>query len=263
MKKLCATFALIGLVSLASAQCFVQVQTQSVLCYGDCNGAATAYPVNMVSPVTYLWMPGGQTTQSISNQCAGTYTLQATDSTGCFASAIVTITQPTQLQVSISNIVNPSCPTCCDGSMDGMVNGGTPAYSFLWTGPNGYSSPWVSNSDFCAGTYTLCVTDQNGCVSCTSDSVSFTTEIEESNSATQLSVFSVGNGIFNLYTNFQSAQSGEIIVTNVMGQDVLALHFSSGASLSNPIDLSDQPAGMYFVSVITASGVSTVRLVKQ
>jgi len=42
-------------------------------------------------PFTYLWSPGGQTTPSINNLSAGTYTLQVVDSDGCSLTKSVTL----------------------------------------------------------------------------------------------------------------------------------------------------------------------------
>lgn len=58
-------------------------------CFGICNGSAT---VN-ISNSTYLWQPGGLTTQTINNLCAGTYSVTVNQN-GCVANGNVTITQP-------------------------------------------------------------------------------------------------------------------------------------------------------------------------
>ena len=64
----------------------------NVTCFGLCNGTANAN----ISPATYLWSPGGQTTQSISGLCPGTYTVTVNQN-GCQATGTVTITQPPQI----------------------------------------------------------------------------------------------------------------------------------------------------------------------
>ena len=53
------------------------------------------------------------------------------------------------------------------------VTGGTMPYTYAWTGPNGFTATTEDISDLEAGTYTVVVTDANGC----EDSASF--EIEE------------------------------------------------------------------------------------
>lgn len=67
--------------------------------------------------------------------------------------------------VSISDSVyNASCDSCADGSVYIQASGGAWPYSFVWnTGQTGYYLSGLS-----AGTYSVCVTDANGCTACTS-----------------------------------------------------------------------------------------------
>jgi len=48
---------------------------------GGCNGTATATPTGGQPPYTYQWNTG-ETTQTITGCCAGTYTVQCTDANG-------------------------------------------------------------------------------------------------------------------------------------------------------------------------------------
>jgi hypothetical protein len=69
----------------------VNPTSTNVTCFGLCNGTANAnYP-----GATYLWS-NGATTQSISNLCPGTYTVNV-NLNGCIATGSVTITQPPQI----------------------------------------------------------------------------------------------------------------------------------------------------------------------
>lgn len=64
----------------------------NVTCFNLCDGTANAG----ISPATYLWTPGGQTTQSITGLCPGTYTVTVNQN-GCISTGTVTITQPPQV----------------------------------------------------------------------------------------------------------------------------------------------------------------------
>ena len=132
-------------------------------CGLNCSGTAAAYSSGQ-SPFTYLWQPGGQTTQQITNLCPGSYAVTVTDSLGCVSTDSVVVSGSPILNVWISSITNPSCVGCADGSASGSVNGGTPGYYPFWSPPIGFGLYTVSGIP--AGTYTFCVTDTFGCTSC-------------------------------------------------------------------------------------------------
>ena len=54
-----------------------------IACASVSNGTATAYASGGVLGYTYLWMPGGQTTQTATNLSSGTYVCTITDDNGC------------------------------------------------------------------------------------------------------------------------------------------------------------------------------------
>jgi len=94
--------------SLGQAPCNSTSQTQitvvappiinptsvDVTCFGDCDGTADAG----IGGATYLWMPGGQTTQTINGQCPGNYTVTVTLN-GCTSTGNVIINQPPQVVI--------------------------------------------------------------------------------------------------------------------------------------------------------------------
>jgi hypothetical protein len=84
--------------------------------------------------------------------CPGTYTVTATGAGGCSATATATISQPPALSAGASS-VNPTCYGDCNGLISVSVTGGTPGYSY--TG---------ATTGLCAGSYTITVTDAQGCM---------------------------------------------------------------------------------------------------
>jgi len=71
----------------------------------------------------------------------------------------VTVNPPLSTKVSINNI---SCFGEVDGSLTTNIQGGTPPYTFLWSGPNAYTSDSASISGLKGGDYTLNVTFTGG-----------------------------------------------------------------------------------------------------
>ena len=120
---------------------------------------------------TYSWTgPNGFTSavqsptiSAVTAAAAGTYTLTVTNSNGCTASTTVVVTiNPLPVPTAGSN-----SPICAGFTLNltGNPSGMT---SYSWTGPNGFASttqsPSISNALVAAsGTYTLTVTNSNGC----------------------------------------------------------------------------------------------------
>lgn len=128
------------------------------LCFGACNGTASATVTGGTTPYTYSWS-AGSTTPAVSGLCAGTYTLVVTDANGCVKSGSIVLANPVMLTAS-TTVVNASCQGVCDGSATVTTMNGTTPYTYSWTG--GQSTPTASQ--LCAGTYTISVTDANNCV---------------------------------------------------------------------------------------------------
>ncbi len=131
--------------------------SNSEKCFGDCTATATATFTGGVSPFTYNWSPSGQTTATATGLCAGTYTFTVSDSTGCSSTSAVTITQPAQLTLN-PTITDPLC-NGQSGSIKANPSGGTSPYTYTWTG----GATTDSVGGLSTGTYTVNLTDANGC----------------------------------------------------------------------------------------------------
>jgi len=123
---------------------------------------------NVMSPIV---------STSATSQMAGTYTLIVTDNnTGCRGTASVSVTVNPQPVATASN----NGPVCI-GSPLNLAGGPAGMITYSWTGPGGYSSnlqnPVVSSSATAAmaGTYTLTVTNSNGCLGTATTTVTVNT----------------------------------------------------------------------------------------
>jgi gliding motility-associated-like protein len=128
------------------------------LCNGNCNGSITVNPTNGTPPIGYVWS-NGQTTQTINNLCAGTYTVTLTDVNNCTVTANATLIDPPVLQLPLMTATNPVCFGYCDGTATANPIDGVAPYTYLWD--NGQTNQTAIN--LCAGAYNVTVTDANGC----------------------------------------------------------------------------------------------------
>lgn len=223
--------ALAGSVTLA----------QNVSCNGGSNGIVN-FPVSGgTSPYSFAWADG-VTTQNRVNVPAGTYSATVTDARGCTRSGSVTVTQPSALTGSLST-TPASCGGASDGSVTLTVGGGVSPYSFAWS--NSRTTQNLAN--VAAGTYTVTVTDSNGCQIVRSTVVSSNALFTLSFSSTPVSC----NG----------GNNGSLTVTASPASANYAYLWSNGATTRT---ISALTAGSYSVTVTdgtnpcTAAGMASV-----
>ncbi|HAD13041.1 MAG TPA: hypothetical protein DCF33_11470 [Saprospirales bacterium] len=149
------------------AQMQVTVTGTNVTCHGANNGTATATPSNGWAPYTFLWNTGA-TTQTITNLAPGNYSVTVVDIDLASATGSITITGPTPVGVTVFG-QSQICGNAPDGFAAVTPNGGTPPYTYLWS--NGGVTPQINN--LAAGTFTVTVTDVNGCTASGSFEVGF------------------------------------------------------------------------------------------
>ena len=145
-----------------SAPVAVMTDSSDVTCYGDDNGYATVTVTGGtgVGTYTYLWN-NGEVTATASNLSGGSYSVIVTDANNCQATAGVTIYEPPYLNFTL-NTYDPLCSGGTDGWASVTPYGGTPGYSYIWTGSgtNPNDSLFTNLGD---GLYTIQITDANGC----------------------------------------------------------------------------------------------------
>ncbi|MDI6793099.1 MAG: right-handed parallel beta-helix repeat-containing protein [bacterium] len=120
-------------------------------------------------PYTYSWSPAtGLSSSTAANPTASpgatiTYTATVTDANGCQATDTVVVTvNPNPIADAGPN--QPTTPVVIGGSP--TASGGTLPYTYSWSPTTGLSSSTVANptaSPGVATTYTVTVTDANGC----------------------------------------------------------------------------------------------------
>lgn len=136
----------------------VTLSTNSVSCNGGNDGTASAFATGGTpgTGYTFSWS-NGQTNQTAINLIAGTYSVTVTDANGCAAMASGLVGEPLALSVSVNT--TPSACNLDDGSADAIVTGGTSPFNYTWSSGGSGST----ETGLAGGSYTLDVTDANGC----------------------------------------------------------------------------------------------------
>ena len=143
------------------------------------------------APYTYTW-DGAASGATVTNASPGYHYAQVTDANGCSAGAGISVAAPLSVNVRTDNVV---CNGFCDGTVEAQIAGGTGPYTFAWS--NGATDQIVYGLD--PGTYTVVVTDANGCTATGSgsltepDAITFEVSLQDSCAgATQASVVAQG-----------------------------------------------------------------------
>lgn len=142
--------------------------TSDVTCFGGANGSASVTISSGTPNFQITWLPSGGSGLTATGLPAGSYSVTITDANGCQAFTGTTIDQPTLLNPSILSTTHVSCNGLSDGAITSTTTGGSGGNTFSWS-PSGGSGQ--NASGLSAGIYTLTVTDQNGCVSSASTTI--------------------------------------------------------------------------------------------
>ncbi len=204
----------------------------NVSCHHASNGAAEAIVSTGVNPVSFVWS-NGETTASLSNLIAGTYTVNITDGNNCPAVLSINITEPAILLAN-ANSSAESAAGANDGTASANPTGGTGLYSYTWS--NGGTTQSIAN--LAPGAYTVIVTDENTCT--TEQTVivsSFLCAISSQN--TIVSVTCAG------------AANGSVTVSLLGGTAPFNYDWSNGG---NTPTISNLSGGTYTVNVSDANG---------
>lgn len=145
----------------------------NVSCYLGSDGEATASVANGTSPFDFVWtdLPGnnvlltenGATTSTLTNLSAGDYNIFIKDNNGCSHTVDFAIGQPdTSVYVIDSTIIDATCYATNDGSIVIQADGGSGGFNFLWDA-NAGGATTDSVGGLNPGTYSVTITDMNGC----------------------------------------------------------------------------------------------------
>lgn len=235
----------------------------NVSCNGDCNGTATATPAGGTQPYTYQWdsAAANQITPTANGLCPGGYSVAITDANGCTSSGAVTITQPPVLMVTTTSQPT-SCQTCTDGSAFAYPSGGTPSYSYNWQ-PGGQTAANANNLS--SGSYTVTVTDAEGCTVMDTVMVS---------SPTGIQVYSNGIGV-NVYPNpivdqanitiSNGPSDGVIYITvfDVTGKMIQSKQDNVTKDDVTQVSFANLPPGAYLMEIRMGDSKITVKVFRQ
>lgn len=130
-------------------------------CRAENDGSATANAAGGTPPLLFEWSNGVSGT-TITNLAPGNYTLTVTDGAGCKEIAVVSVAGGPPCCALVVDLLSADtrCANTCDGYAEAILTNGFPPFSYQWSDGN---SQDLLRNDFCAGSFSITVTDRNNC----------------------------------------------------------------------------------------------------
>jgi hypothetical protein len=203
------------------------------LCNGTSSGAIYITANGGTPGYSYLFGVMVLFLKTIPIFLAGVYNVTVTDVNSCTAQGGASITEPLSLSLNIAQFNNLLCSGDSSGAIDVTANGGVSPYAYLWS--NGATTEDIVNLQ--AGSYTVTVSDDNGCSSAITQVIA---------SPTPLTSSVVG---VDVLCNGQASGSADLTVSGGT-----APYFYQWSNFQASQDVSGLAGGLYYVIITDLNG---------
>lgn len=223
-----------------------------ITCNGTSTGSLKVSATGGTGNLNYVWSTTPkQTSSAISKIPTGKYTITITDANGCVFQRDTSLVEPPKLIAGINNFTNAKCKNGSDGTATVVAKGGSPysapqiEYLYKWSDP--LMQETSTAFKLVKGTYTVTVTDSNGCTDVATAMIDEPTALVTVRATqTRLACFGQNNGEMKaigvggtgtyiyLWSNLQNTQT----VTNVSkGRYFVVLKDYNGCFANDSIDI--------------------------
>jgi hypothetical protein len=225
----CSTNLAIEIIGSGALQ--VDISATIVSCFEGNDGSINLSVVIGLAPFTYDWTGGIGNIPNPTNLTAGSYNVTITAANGCSVSTSTNVNQPQALAVTIDS--NSGGCVGGLGSATANVEGGTAPYQYVWS--TGAAAATIN--DLVAGTYTVTITDGNGCM----------IEDEVTISASSNLIISIDQTAVNCYLG----NDGTAAASAIGGQPDFIYLWSNGETAATIVNLA---VGTYTVTITDGIG---------
>jgi hypothetical protein len=229
----------VAIVSNAGAPALTSLTATDADCNGG-NGTAVVVATGGTGALTYLWS-NGATTSTITAG-AGTYTVTVTDQAGCqLVAGPAVITAPSVIVPNVTN-TQESSSGANDGTATAAPVGGTAPYTYLWS--NGATTATISGLG--AGTYTVTITDGNGCT--ITGSTLLIVGLDAIVDPVYFGAYPNPNdGGFQIFINTTEPTDVSVQITDIAGRVVFQDAAYSSIAFKRDVNLRNEAVGMYII----------------
>lgn len=208
----------------------INAGADQVICSGD------GFTPNATGGVSYTWDNGANQGTTIFPSTTTNYTVIGTDMNGCQGTDNLVVNVSPAIFLS-DVVTSVSCNGGADGTITITPSGGIAPYTYSWM-PNPATTQFINN--LIAGTYTVTVTDANGCTEQLNSVVTEPVPLVTTLIPADISCFGANDGMINSNTNG--------------GTLPYSYAWSNGSTTQN---ISGLNAGSYNLTVVDGNGCTT------
>ena len=230
-----------------------------VSCFGLSDGNIDGSTSGGTQPYSFSWNTG-QNTEDLFNIPSDMYIVSVTDTNNCFFTDTIVVFEPDILEASL---------TINSGSLVSIGAGGTLPYTYEIYGPTGLFATTSNNmgvsfiiNPVLAGTYTLVVTDANGCIDSSEVNI-VASSVINLNSISDIEIFpNPSRDIFNLKFSSIKKQDINISIFSIIGEKVYEkLLKGYYGDFTTSFDLEYFGKSMYFLEIKTNQFIINKKLI--
>lgn len=228
----------------------VSVNYTNPTCAEEQNGSITVNPVGGTAPYTYSWT-NGNSTPTIMNIGAGTYSCYIVDVNGC------SVLSQTSLTAGPAITLNASTGA---GTATVVASGGNPPYSYSWNTTPVQTTQTATG--LAIGSYQVFVTDANGCVRTTSVTI-LTSDIDYQTIGLNLLQVYPNPANSSLIVTLEPNQVEDITISllDVTQREVARQNFNQTSNVNTQLEVQSLTEGVYFLNIQTAKGKIVEKIV--
>lgn len=258
-----STYTVTGEISGCFASATIQTTvnptpTISVNSATICSGQSATLTAS--GATSYTWNTSATSNSIVVNPSITTAYGVIGESLGCSNTATTQVVV-NSLPIVSSSVTNATTPGCNNGSATLTVSGNGP-FTYSWSAPASSTTNVATNLNGTSGTgtsYTVTVTDANGCSSVSTFTVDCVTSISSINGGGILSVYpNPNNGSFIISSGSNVTKLVKIM--DITGRVVKEINTSEKEIMVNMMNFA---RGTYIIEVMSEEGISRVSIIKE
>lgn len=222
-------------------------------------GAVVVSPTGGTAGYSYNWSSGLGTNASVSNLGAGNYTVTVTDANSCTSTQTVSVNAAPAAIISSGTITNVACSGAPSGSVVLSVSNAVGISTYAWS-----NSTFNQNlTSVSGGTYSVTITDANGCTNTNSFTVNQPNPISTSltvtqptcNSGTGAVSANSNGGTGSLFYSWSGGLGGSSTQNNLSaGTYTVTTTDANGCFITNSITINTPPPAIGITGTVVAAG---------